>query len=115
MILAIALLLAAADAPPPMKSGVLAEACEAGIAGDAGRGAVCTEYVDAVASTLTADAAASGCLTQPRYDSDAAVWAYVEWLGENPQQENADASIGVMTALVAKWPCGWSTGPAATE
>lgn len=112
MILAIALLLAAADAPPPMKSGALTTACEAGIAGDAARSAACTDYVDAVASTLTVDAAASGCLTQPRYDSDAAVWAYMEWLGENPQEPDADASIGVMTALVAKWPCGWSTGPA---
>lgn len=111
MIVAIALLLAMADAPPPMKAGPLASACEGGVAGDAAKSVVCTGYVSAVASTLTVDSDASGCLTQPRYDPDAAVWAYMDWLGENPQQPEADASIGVMSALVSKWPCGWSVGP----
>jgi hypothetical protein len=110
MIIALALMLAGVDAPPAMRAGALADGCRAGVSGDAAAADACRGYVSKVATTLTVDSAASGCMTQPRYDADDAVWAYVDWLAENPQEPDADASIGVMSALVSKWPCGWRDG-----
>lgn len=108
MILALALMFAAADGPPAMKSGALTAMCEAGMSGEEDSAVRCKRYIASVAKTLTTDADASGCLSQPEFDPDEAVWAYMDWVGSNPQDGDADASIGVMSALVGKWPCGWS-------
>lgn len=95
---------------PALPSGELIAKCEAGLSGDEASALACKAKIDEIAETLKTDATSSGCLTQPAYDSNAAVWAYMDWIAANPQDRASDARMSVMAALVAKWPCGWSDG-----
>ena len=110
IVLGLVLALTAPAAAPSMPSGTLIATCEAGLSGDLASALSCKAAIDQVASTLKSDATASGCLTQPAYDSSEALWAYMDWIAASPQDPAADARMGVMAALVAKWPCGWSDG-----
>lgn len=105
------LLAVAASAPvPALPAGTLITACEAGLSGDQASAISCKTAIDEIAVSLKSDATASGCLVQPAYDSNAAVWAFMDWIALNPQEPASDARMSVMAALVAKWPCGWSDG-----
>ena len=103
---------------PQMSAGELESACLAGINGDRGRGVECIEYIDFVADDIAKPAGEDGkdlerdnspCLFRPDYDSRNALWAYLDWIRENPSEPAADARIPVTSALLSKWPCGWRT------
>jgi hypothetical protein len=107
ILLALALASLAVQEPPATSAGDLSKTCLAGVGGDRGSSVRCGEYIDAVATGLS-ESGETSCLAQTAYDPEAAMWAYVDWLAENPQDPTVDASAGVMTALVSKWPCGWT-------
>lgn len=107
IILALALATLGIQEPPATTAGDLSRMCLAGVGGDRKASVRCGGYIDAVAAGLS-ESGETSCLAQTSYDPDAAMWAYVDWLGENPQDPTVDASAGVMTALVSKWPCGWT-------
>lgn len=100
---------------PQMNAGELETACLAGINGDRGQGRECIEYIDFVADDIAKPADGeedlekdnSPCLFRPDYDSRNALWAYLDWIKENPSEPTQDARIPVTSALLTKWPCGW--------
>lgn len=101
---------------PQMNAGELEAACIAGINGDRGQGVECIEYIDLVADDIAKPAGEDGedlekdnspCLFRPDYDSRNALWAYLDWIKENPADPEMDARIPVTSALLSKWPCGW--------
>ena len=104
----LALALAAATLPAPITADKLLSACEEGVSGNSGSATRCKNYISDVAKTLENEGE-SGCLSQPAYNADEAVWAFMDWAAENPPQAGVDAAAGVMTSLVSKWPCGWSS------
>ena len=76
----------------------------------------CIEYIDFIADDLATPPGGedrdlekddSPCLFRPDYDSRNALWAYLDWIRENPAEPTADARIPVTSALLSKWPCGW--------
>lgn len=107
ILIVLALSSLAPQEPPATTAGDLSRACLAGVGGDRQASIRCGAYIDAVAEGLS-EGDASSCLAQEAYDPEKAMWAYVDWLSENEQDASVDASAGVMTALVSKWPCGWT-------